>query len=171
MTIQHRIVPGPRSDRLALVVVEQGAPLPELREENHDQWEEVVVVTQNDDERPADLALRTVRRVAALERARRFVTEAIFVLGDGEERPRLAARDLITRSILSHMTEAKQGRLMLAAEAVIDPEHRHRLIVLAGDLAGEVEPCGITIGVRFTAPPPRAESGVQRVALQVEEED
>jgi hypothetical protein len=130
-----------------------------------DEWAELVVVSQAVDERPADLALRTVRRMAALERAKRYVTEALLVLGDGDERPRLAARDLVVRTILSHMSEAKQGQLMFAAESINDPEARHRLIVLAGDLASEVEPCGITIGVRFARPAPRKASGVRRIVV------
>jgi hypothetical protein len=168
--VEHRMVPGPRSDRLGLVVVERGAVAPELRADEDDEWAEIVLVSQAEDERPADLALRTVRRMAALEKSRRFVTEATLVLGEGDERPRLAARDLITRTILSHMTEAKQGQLMLAAEAVQDPEIRHALIVLVGDLARELEPCGITIGVRFTPPEPRKASGVQRIVLPSEED-
>jgi hypothetical protein len=165
MKVEHRIVPRPRGDRLGLVIVEGGAAAPELSVDDGDEWAELVVVSQAVDERPADLALRTVRRMASLERAKRFVTEALFVLADGQERPRLAARELIVRTILSHMSEAKCGQLMLAAEAISDVEARHRLIVLAGDLASEVEPCGITIGVRFTRPPRRKTSGVRRAIV------
>lgn len=171
MKVEHRIVPGPRSDRLGLVVVERGGAAPELRvDDGEDEWAELVVVSQAQDERPADLALRTVRRMAALERARRYVTEALFVLGGGDERPRIAARELIVRTVLSHMSEGKRGQVMLAAEAIADAEARHRLIVLAGDLASEVEPCGITIGVRFTPPPRRKASGVRRAIVPADEE-
>lgn len=122
---------------------------------------EVVMLVQSPGEAGADFVDRTLRRVAALERADRTITEAVIAAGPHHDKALVDTRTLNARSVLAHMVRAGRGEIVLMAGAA-PQEERHEFLALAGTLACEATG-DVTIRVLFDEPraEPERKSGIQ----------
>ena len=141
---------------LRLVVLEKGA--------HSREWtlpgSELVVVAEQPPDRPADLALRAIRRIATLERGGKAATEAIAVLGGNDGEPARAARNMLARALLAHLLAAGEGTLVLTAPGASSCL-RAELFGLLGELSAELGRSQVTVSLRFGASESHEDSGVR----------
>lgn len=107
------------------------------------------IVARNPSERPAELALRAVRRVARIEATNARVERAVMVLDGGRAGLALAARLLVARTILAHMAAHGSGELVLVASGASEPDLRRELREVAALLLSEVAGTPVTVSLRF----------------------
>lgn len=152
---------------LRLMVMESGACSGAGCTKDWANGSDLVVVAQSADDRPAALALRAARRIAALERAGRVANEAVLVLGSRDGGQVRAARGVILRALLTHVQAGTGGDVVLLADANMPHARRHELFGLVGDLAADLRDSHVSVAVRF-ASPAEPSSGVHAVAAPVE---
>jgi hypothetical protein len=135
----------PAVDKTRLIVLED--PI-QAREYLRVEGEPACVVAKAPSESTAQLALRTIRRIAALESAHTQVTEAVLAIDESTSRQSSAARELIARTVLCHMMQrSDESELVLAASRTAAA--RHQLMLLAGTLVTEAKGSGVRVVVRF----------------------
>lgn len=149
----------PEETPTRLVVVEDRAHLKaDFLLDSATDGESVTVLVQDHDSAHR-LAVRTMRRLASVERTGKRLTQAVVVVGSDKDASALAARCVLVRVLLAHLVRAGAGEVVLTAGGDTDSELRHQLLALAGTLAGEVGSSGVAIRVRFgqdARPPARA---------------
>jgi hypothetical protein len=142
---------------LLLIVVEPGSQWPTWVENCRKVTPDTVVIVGSHDDTPAELASRTMRRIAALEAHGKRVRTGVLATGDETSDEIYASRSLIARSLLSHMRQAGFGRLLFAAADQMASETRHDLLALTGTLTDQLFGTELSIGVRFGSALPQAQ--------------
>lgn len=141
------VVAGKSSDapaRRRLVASERGARTVETALEDT-AFDETFLVADAGAGSPSDLALRVAARLGGLERQRRSLTSATLVLGGEHESHSMATRELVARSLLTHLQAAGGGELILLASS----GERELLLGLVEKLLREQETRGVTIRLQF----------------------
>ena len=167
--------PWEPADPIRFVVVEVAADFPDLVASGGVEAETEVVQQTVGDERPAEIALRAVRRLATIERTGRHVSLAILAVSRNDSRSVWSTRELIARTVIRHMHEGGGGRLLFSCHGGVDEELRSRLLELGHDLVSELESANVTCVVHFsgeagTEADAPAKSGV-RVAVRASVDD
>lgn len=129
--------------------------------------EDTMVLHQSSEESPAELAVRTIRRIASIERSGQGVARAVILLGPRLDQQAMAARQLLARALLVHAQVVALGssELVLTVGSQADPALRHQLMALVEALVGEPEACSMAIRLRFDSPSPdrdRASARLER---------
>lgn len=137
-------------EQVVLVIMENGSDFPTWVEECRDQTPDAIVIAQQRDETPAELALRVVRRLHALEARGRTVSTSVLAAGDGSDDEIFEARCRVARALLTHMSlQNASGGLVFAAREAGADEARHELMSLAGTLMEQLAGTDLSIGLRF----------------------
>lgn len=127
-------------------------------------WEETVVVAEQEDTAPIVLLHRISAQLISMERRGAALRSATLVAGPDCSAQAGAARELVARSLLTHLLAAGSGELVLLTRSPSD-ELRDELLGLVGRLLPEVEGTSVTIRLqvqRAEREPPR-KSGVYAV--------
>ena len=95
--------PWEPADPIRFVVVEVAADFPDLVASGGVEAETEVVQQTVGDERPAEIALRAVRRLATIERTGRRVSLAILAVSRNDSRSVRSTRELIARTVMRNM--------------------------------------------------------------------
>jgi hypothetical protein len=136
----------PAVDKTRLIVLED--PIQAREYLRVAEGEPACVVAKAPSESTAQLAIRTIRRIAALESASTQVTEAVLAIDESTSRQSAAARELIARTVLCHMMQrSDESQLVVAASRTAAA--RHQLMLLAGTLVTEAKGSGVQVVVRF----------------------
>jgi hypothetical protein len=136
--------PAPRR---RLVVTERGVEGVEAVLEDA-SFDETLVVANAPADSPTGLTLRLALRVAILERQKRACSSAMILLGRGRDPQRAAAREIVARTLLTHLETAGGGELLLLAPSASAAE-RDELLAFVEKLLGEIETRSVMIRVQF----------------------
>lgn len=140
-------------EQVVLVIMEHGAAWPSWVEECRTQTPDAIVISQQGDETPAELALRVFRRLQALEARGRSVATSVLAAGDGSDDEVFEARCRVARALLGHMSvQGQSGGLVFAGHEAGDAQGRHELMSLAGLLMDQLAGTDLSIGLRFGQP-------------------
>lgn len=135
-----------------VVVMEQGAVWPGWIADCR-ATPESLVIAQQAEETPAELALRVVQRLALLEAGGHGVVTAVLAAGHAGGDEVYAARCVIARTMLAHMAgRSRAGGLVFAASEEIDEGRRVELLELAETLIGQLAGTRLSIGLHFGSP-------------------
>jgi len=155
---------GSAAVSVRLILVEEDAAAfeaPGHAEGSEQDAVEVVMLVQSRGEPDEDFVQRTLRRIGALERADRTITEGIIAVGPGREGSVADTRTANARLLLGHMSRAGRGELMLMVGSA-DHDERHALLALAGTLTAEAtESVSIRVLFEQRRPEPERKSGIQ----------
>ncbi len=136
--------------QVVLVIMEHGSDFPTWVEECRSRTPDAIVIAQQGDEAPAELALRVVRRLQALEARGRTVSTSVLAAGDASDDEVFESRCRVARALLTHMSlQDSSGGLVFAGREVGDDEARHELMALAGTLMEQLTGTQLSIGLRF----------------------
>jgi hypothetical protein len=130
-----RLLPVPSETRM--IILEDAANAFDHVRPASNETRPTYVVARNGLERPSHFALRTIRRVAGLESGNAAVTQVLFAVDGVADRQRRAARELMARSLVSHMIRQSGGELIVAAPSGCDSALSDELMELAGMLISE----------------------------------
>lgn len=121
------------SVRSRLVMIECGAPL--LAPFDTDEFDETVAITQVADERPADFADRTLRRIASAQRSGQYFVAAELFVGSRHDESTCAARRRVGQAIAEHAENSQTlSELVAVVSADADQDVRSRLIQLNDEM-------------------------------------
>lgn len=117
-----------------------------------DGGHQTVVIAQGPGERPAELALRAVRRILALEQAERSVERMIVLLGPRFDAEATGARLLLARTLMTHsaITNGGSSELLLSASNTPWPSLKEELFTLVDAVRGD--PDGWSLPIRLQLP-------------------
>jgi hypothetical protein len=164
--------PWEPADPIRFVVVEAGAEFPDLVTAGDVEAETEVVQQTVGDERPAEIALRAVRRLATIERTGRRVAVVVLGVGRNADRAVWSTRELITRTVVRHMEERGGGQVLFCCHGQVDPDLRSELLALGRSLTTELGGGRVSASVRFSGREDvPARSGVRLVAREPESDD
>ena len=118
-----------------------------------DGGNQTVVIAQGPSERPAELALRAVRRILALEQAQRSVEQMIVLLGPRFDAEATGARLLLARTLMTHsaITNGGSSELLLSANNTPWPSLKEELFTLVDAVRGDRD--GWSFPIRLHLPP------------------
>ncbi len=144
--------------RVCVVVMEAGGEWPSFVErEGSANW---AVIPQQPSETPAELALRSSRRLSALAEHGAPIDMVIIAAGAQCNDQVFAARCAVARSLIQAMGD-RDGQLVFSAPSKLPEPSRHELIALAGTLANQVRGTPLGVSVRF----PEAKQAAPRQAI------
>jgi hypothetical protein len=154
------------------VVVETGARWPIWLTEMQRAVPDVVVVAADRDSTPAELALRVLQRLQALEAESSRVEMAAVLAGNAPPSDEVfEARCRVARAVLRHMATSGTGKLAFAAPSNLPDSSRHELMALVGTLTDQLVGTQMSISIRFgdsrqsqQMRAPRGKAGIGRVA-------
>lgn len=116
-----------------------------------------VVIAQPRTTRPVRLVFSVSEHLAALERSRRHVESAVFYVAPSVAPEAAAARSLIARALMDHMS-LHGGEMLLAAEGA-PPELRHELLELIDELLTDHPQTGVRVRLQLGARPSEGRDG------------
>ncbi len=151
-----------------LTVVEVGAPGGAEAHDGVDGASARAVVVQQDDETPAELALRATRRTTRLIRNGTALEAGVIIVGDESGDDMFLSRCQIARVMIRAMRGAIAPRLIFIAPSSISDEARHELFSIAGTLATQLHGTSIEVSVRFSEQR-RWSTGTHRRAVPLRE--
>lgn len=122
---------------------------------------ERATVVQQNDETPAELALRATRRAMLLVRAGERLEAGVIVASDAINDEVFLCRCQIARAMIRAMSGALAPRLIFVAPSTISEAGRHELFSIAGTLSTQLHGTPIVVSVRFADP--RERSGLHPV--------
>jgi hypothetical protein len=111
-------------------------------------FDETVLVAEAPADSGTDLLLRLAAHIASSERRSRAFSSASFVLGRGADAQTLAAREVVARTLLTHLETASGGELVLVAPAASAAE-RDDLLLLVERLLADLETRAVSIRLQF----------------------
>ncbi len=134
-----------------------------LTEDDRSVAHEPNSISRRAGELPAELALRTIRHLASVEKRRACVRRAVLTVGESLAQPMLAARELIARTLIAHMARAGGGRISFVVPPGSGDEQRQALAELAETLGPDAASAGVSIELSFelAQAPPAPDSGVR----------
>lgn len=132
--------------KLRLLVLEHGADLPAF---SRSEPIGDLVIVPDAPERPADLALGVIRRIARAERQNCHIQEATIAVSGAGGSQRSAARALLARELARHQLQAGGGEIVLWARGSATAETRHDILALAGVLMSELRSTRVSLRVLF----------------------
>lgn len=143
-----------------LVVVEDGARVADAIPGG--DWEETVVIAERASAEALGLADQVVARLGQLERERKLLQTAELIVASRHDGATAAARRVVARALISGLTAAGSGELVVVAEDA-DSLGRDALLDLVSRLLSEIRSDAVTIRVQFRRPtaPPAPKSGVR----------
>lgn len=157
-------------EQVVLVIMEQGSDWPSWVDECRTRTPDAIVIAQQYDELPAELALRVMRRLQGLEASGRTVATSVLAAGEGSDDETFEARCRVARALLTHMSsQGSSGGLVFAGRGAGDDEARHELMALAGTLMDQLTGTDLSIGLRFDHPA-QEHSGVWARSTGIETE-
>jgi hypothetical protein len=137
-------------EEVVLVIMEHGSTWPSWVEECRTRTPDAIVIAQQNDEAPAELALRVMHRLGVLEARGRTVATSVLAAGDGSDDEIFEARCRVARALLDHMSsQGSSGGLVFAGHGAGYAEGRHELMSLAGTLMDQLAGTELSIGLRF----------------------
>jgi hypothetical protein len=143
-----------------IVVVETGADeIPSIDDPSCSGTERVIIA-QQPDETPAELAMRVSRRAQDLARTTP-IESAVIVASDTIHDDVFASRCLMARALVRAMSGASSARLLFTPRHTLADEGRHELLSIAGTLAMQLGHVPVEVSVRFASPPPEPQSAVR----------
>lgn len=156
--VAHKPATEP-SPRRRLVIAERGAAGVEAALEDA-AFEETILVADAPGSAPNDLPLRVATRIANLERQGKKLSSATLVLTGGRE-PEMAAavRELVARTLLTHLKATGGGELILLASSSGELD---ALLALVEKLLRELETRSVTIRLQFRSGNTRRAQGSAR---------
>jgi hypothetical protein len=135
------------------VVVEAGGQWPAWLSKLQRVVHDVVVVAAYRDGTPAELALRVLHRLQALEASKDRAQMAVVLAGTSSAHDEVfEARCLMARALLRHMAADKTGKLVYSATSTLTDDSRHELMALVGTLTEQLIGTQMSISVRFGSP-------------------
>ena len=106
-------------------------------------------VVQQNDETPAELALRATRRAMRLIRTGAPLEAGVIIASDAINDEVFLCRCQIARAMIRAMQGATAPRLIFVAPSTISDEGRHELFSIAGTLSTQLHGTPIEVSVRF----------------------
>ncbi len=140
--------PAAAASRRRIVVVEHSAESFERALDDAEFQETIVVAEPRADAAP-NLALRVTGRIAQLEQQRTPAWSATFVLARRNDGQTAASRELVARSLLSHLRATGGSELAIVAPAPSGAE-RDDVLDLVDRLLSELDTQSITIRLKFS---------------------
>jgi hypothetical protein len=140
-------LPEAKAPSSRVIVAEAGVPDVDLLGAGGN-WEETLVITGQAAETPMGLPLEVASRIARLERRRLPVSDATFFVAQACDEQSSAARELVVRTLVTHLVAAGSGELILVARDA-SGELRDRLLGLVGQLLGEIGAQPVVIRLQF----------------------
>ena len=140
-------LPEVKEPRSRVIVAEAGVPDVDLVGTGGD-WEETLVVTSQAAETAMGLPLEVAERIARLERRQLPVASATFFVAPSCDEQSFAARELVVRTLVTHLVAGGSGELTLVARDA-SGELRDRLLGLVGQLLGELGTETVVIRLQF----------------------
>lgn len=131
-----------------------------------------IVVAQQYDETPAELALRASRRADAIARSRKPLEAGVIVASDSASDDVFASRCQIAKSMIHAMHGSEAPRLIFAAPSTLSDTGRHELLAIAGALTSQLAGTPVEVFVRFLEAKERSGTypAVQPARCQVDRE-
>jgi hypothetical protein len=120
-------------------------------------FDETVVVAEAATDSLTELTLRLAAHIESSDRRNRAFSSATFVLGRGADVQAVAARELVARTLLTHLTTAGGGELVLLASQASASE-RDEFILLVEKLLTDLESRSVSIRLQFRSDGVRASS-------------
>jgi hypothetical protein len=111
-----------------------------------------VLVAQQPDETPAELALRASRRAERIARAGRPLEAGVIVAADAASDEVFASRCQMARAMIRAMQGSEAPRLIFAAPSTVSDDGRHELLAIAGTLTTQLAGTRVEVSVRFLEP-------------------
>jgi hypothetical protein len=143
-----------------LIVVEDGARVIDAIPGG--DWDETVVIAEREPAEPVGFAEQVAARLGQLEREHKLLQTAELIVASRHDVATASSRRLVARALLSSLTAAGGGELIVVAEDA-DSQARDALLDLVSRLLSEIRSDAVTIRVQFrretVAPPPK--SGVR----------
>lgn len=115
---------------------------------------------------PGDLALRTLRHIAAVERSGQRIVRAVIGAGPRSCGQVLAARTLMARAVIAHQCSVGAGELIFTCTAGPGSRVQHELLALAGTLTSELGTSRIAVRVLLDCRIFKDEAGRARIATE-----
>jgi hypothetical protein len=135
-----------------MIVVEHGAlALDSLV--RSDGSEETTLVAESAGDKALDLPFRVVERLAFLERSELPVCRTLLLVAPRLDAESVSARELVARTLLSHMASAGGGELVLVADGA-EVDLRQSLLALVEKLAMDHEKIPVIMRLQLRAAPP-----------------
>jgi len=137
--------------QVLFAVMERGSVWPACIQHCRRLTPDSVVIAQDADETPADLAHRVHRRVRTLASEGRTVGTGVIAAADGPRPEATSARVKIALLLLQSMRRGgvDEGKLCLVGSEAMGPDARQRLMALTGMLLSELTGPPPVIDVRF----------------------
>jgi len=111
---------------------------------------QVVAVSGDREQTPAELALRVQRRIEQIDAKGAHVGMAVILAGAETPSDDLfQARCLMARTFLTHLTARGRGDLVFGCSAAIGSSAGLELMSLVGTLTSQLDSSRISVGIRF----------------------
>jgi hypothetical protein len=149
--------------RLGLLITETGARA-DRRIISAAMVERILVVKQHSAEPPAAFATRAIHWISLLERSSSIITVGSLVVSSSKTEQAAAARSLIARALVSHMSSAGSGELMLVMDAAHRNELFNELLAIAETLTTELGSGPVRVRILVRELPPQ-QANARRSAL------
>jgi len=115
-----------------------------------------IVVAQQPDETPAELALRASHRADGIARSRKPLEAGVIVASDSVSDDVFASRCQIAKAMIVAMQGSEAPRLIFAAPSTLSDTGRHELLAIAGTLTTQLAGTPVEVFVRFLEPKERS---------------
>lgn len=153
MGIPQRHSTSPRSKRETIRLLVKELTSAALTCQDAEQYDQTFVVAQLPGELPVRFALRTIQRLATLERSGHRVSCATFLAGLHSGPGVAAARRSIALALMQHQSnEGVPGGLVIEALAGVDEGARRELLSLVDDVLCSTASSPVPVRLRFAAP-------------------
>jgi len=127
-----------------------------------------IVVAQQPDETPAELALRASRRADGIARSRKPLEAGVIVASDVATDEVFASRCQMARAMIAAMRGSEAPRLIFAAPNTLSDAGRHELLAIVGTLTTQLVGTPVEVFVRFLEP--KEQSGTYPIVRPVRRE-
>jgi hypothetical protein len=141
---------------VVLVIMESGSEWPAWVEPLAGLIGHAVVVAQEPESPPAELALRAIHKISTLERVDRPVVMGVVAAGQhaaSDNDDVFAARCLIARAMLTQMSGLGSGSIVFSCPEQTPDRARADLLELAGTLTNQLAGSDLSVGLRFETAP------------------
>jgi hypothetical protein len=140
---------------MTIVVMEAGAHWPYWFRALDRNGANSSVLVQSNGEDEEHLVARVAERARSYS-GRGCVQLCVLACNESSSPEAHAVRLRIARGLVHSMLGSGAGEMVMTAEADIDDELRHELLMLAGTLCEEFHEAEITVSVRFSSRAPRS---------------
>jgi len=141
-----------QSPGVLLLVVENGAALPQWLGSCQSKVSDTVVLVAAPGEKALRFSARVTQRVNGLVDSEQRIQTAVFIPSDSEANANvLSSRVDISQAILTHMSRHGRGQLLLLTGQKLNEEAQLQLLTLAGTLTERLHGTKMTVALRFGA--------------------